>query len=258
MKRHQVKPTLFSTLAGESPQLEHALAWTAHEGDGHCAVFAPLHYERNYAYPLVVWLHGPGQDERQLLRIMPEVSMRNYVAVAPRGPQARGAVRGAGYGWSLDDDLLVAIENAVFGSIDTACARYHIARHRIFLVGHERGGTLAFWLGMRHPRKFAGVASLCGPFPSGRAPLAHFDEAREVPVFLAHGRHSESYPVETACAELRLFHAAGMNVTLRQYPGGDDLHPQMLRDVNAWLMEQVTGMPSTEAESLTPLRGDEF
>jgi predicted esterase len=79
-----------------------------------------------------------------------------------------------------------------------------------------------------------------------------------VPVFLAHGRHSESYPVETACAELRLFHAAGMNVTLRQYPGGDDLHPQMLRDVNAWLMEQVTGMPSTEAESLTPLRGDEF
>ncbi len=24
----------------------------------HC-IFTPLHYERNYAYPLIVWLHGP-------------------------------------------------------------------------------------------------------------------------------------------------------------------------------------------------------
>ena len=28
-----------------------------------CAVFAPLHYEANYAYPLLVWLHGPADDE---------------------------------------------------------------------------------------------------------------------------------------------------------------------------------------------------
>ena len=29
----------------------------------HC-LFTPQHYERNYAYPLLVWLHGPGDDER--------------------------------------------------------------------------------------------------------------------------------------------------------------------------------------------------
>ena len=48
-------------------------------------LFAPLHYEPGYSYPLIVWLHGHGNDERQLVRIMPLVSMRNYVAVAPRG-----------------------------------------------------------------------------------------------------------------------------------------------------------------------------
>lgn len=257
MKPHHVKSALFSARAPEPPQLEHALAWTAHSGAGHWAVFAPLHYEPNYAYPLVVWLHGPGEDERQLMRVMPQVSMRNYVAVAPRGTPAVGVTGGTGYAWSLDDDLLTASENAVFASIDSACARYHIARHRVFLVGHQQGGTLAFWLGMRHPRRFAGVASLCGPFPRGCAPLAHFNDAREVPLFLAHGRHSQAYPVDTACAELRLFHAAGMNVTLRQYPGHGGLHPQMLRDVNAWIMEQVTGVPRAEAESLSPLCGDE-
>ena len=44
-----------------------------------------MHYAPGYAYPLIVWLHGSGSDERQLQRIMPLVSMQNYVAVAPRG-----------------------------------------------------------------------------------------------------------------------------------------------------------------------------
>src|SRR3954470_13867118 len=50
------------------------------------ATFAPIHYEKRYAYPLLVWLHGDAGSERELRQIMPLVSMRNYVAVAPRGP----------------------------------------------------------------------------------------------------------------------------------------------------------------------------
>src|SRR5262245_30987235 len=45
--------------------------------DAHC-IITPLHYERNYAYPLIVWLHGPDDDERQVTRVMPHVSTRNY------------------------------------------------------------------------------------------------------------------------------------------------------------------------------------
>ena len=48
-------------------------------------MFGPLHYEAGYAYPLIVWLHGWGDDETQLKRVMPLVSMQNFVAVAPRG-----------------------------------------------------------------------------------------------------------------------------------------------------------------------------
>ena len=46
----------------------------------------------------------------------------------------------------------------------------------------------------------------------------------------------------------RLFHAAGMSVTLRQYPGGDDLNTQMLHDIDVWLMEQVTGVSSDTSD----------
>jgi hypothetical protein len=45
------------------------------------------------------------------------------------------------------------------------------------------------------------------------------------------------------CDEIRLFHAARMQVHLRQYTCCDDLIVPMLRDLDSWLMEQVTGTP---------------
>src|SRR6185503_16233240 len=56
--------------------------------------FAPIHYEERYAYPLLVWLHGDAGSEQELRQIMPLVSMRNYVAIAPRGASASKRNRG--------------------------------------------------------------------------------------------------------------------------------------------------------------------
>ena len=74
------------SLAPDSSELAGG-RFSATPDAGH-ALFAPLHYESNYAYPLIVWLHGANDDERQLKRIMPFVSLRNYVAVSPRGTVA--------------------------------------------------------------------------------------------------------------------------------------------------------------------------
>src|SRR4029453_560382 len=90
------------------------------------AIFAPLHYEPNYAYPLLVWLHGPNDDERQLQRIMPSLSVRNYVAVGPRGnvPAIQGKT---GYGWRDSPDLAAVAEQHVFEAIAAIQTRFHIS-----------------------------------------------------------------------------------------------------------------------------------
>src|SRR5436190_20982679 len=62
------------------------------------ATFAPIHYEERYAYPLLVWLHGNASSERELRQVIPLVSMRNYVAIAPRGSWTAKRNRGR-YGW---------------------------------------------------------------------------------------------------------------------------------------------------------------
>jgi len=250
MNRFHPKPALAAAEAHEPLDLEHGVLQSSERRGFHFSLFAPLHYERNYAYPLVVWLHGPGEDERQLQRVMPLVSMRNFVSIGPRGP--RPAASGTGFTWSECDADITAAEESVFSCLEVARERLNVAPRRVFVAGYQTGGTMAFRIGLKYPTRFAGALSIGGPFPSGNSPLAHFDQARQLPLFIAQGRHSTLYPVERTCEELRLFHAAGMHVTLRQYPCGDELTSKMLHDMNVWIMELVTGATTSRTESLSP------
>jgi phospholipase/carboxylesterase len=208
------------------------------------AIFAPLHYEPNYAYPLVVWLHGSGEDERQLNAVMPHVSLRNYVAIAPRGTRANveSDEHRLGYSWFQQPDDILLAEHRVGDCVGLARRRFNIHPERIFLVGYDHGGTMALRVGLAKPEVFAGIVSIAGKFPVGHSPLVQIKKARSMPLLLTHGRQSETYSEDDVCRDLKLVHSAGMPVTLRQYPGADEITTKILRDVDAWLMEQVTGV----------------
>lgn len=203
-----------------------------------CAVFAPLHYEPKYAYPLVVWLHGPEGNERQLKRIMPLVSMRNYVGTAPRG-----TVRVAGdqraFDWRQSDKDIALAEQRVLDAMAWAHSRFHIAGQRVFLAGLGTGGTMALRLALDNPHVFAGVCSMGGRLPRGGRPLKRLAEARRLSLLLATCRDSMQYPVAHVARDLRLLHTAGMGVMVRQYPCGDDLTTCMLSDLDRWMMDHI-------------------
>ncbi len=238
----QPRQSLPVSQRGVSPltfEIESGLFSTSQHDTIH-TIFAPLHYEPGYSYPLVVWLHGTGCDERQLLRIMPLVSMRNYVAVAPRGVAISAPAEKTSYGWSHDEHDRQQAEQRIFDSIEIAFRRFNVDSRRVFLAGFDTGGTMAFRVAMNHPYKFAGVLSLGGGLPIGGAPMSRLPEARQLAVFLASGRRSTVYGEEQVCDDLRLLHTAGMSITLRLYPCGHELSPQMLSDVDRWIIEQIT------------------
>lgn len=237
------RPTLDVDLASFSPSSE----------DSPRALFAPVHYESNYAYPLLVWLHSPGADERQLLRIMPLVSMRNYVAVAPQGflvePEGSGeSIRD----WPRTANHVEETAGRVFQGIEAVRRKFHVRDDRVFLAGFDSGGTMAFQVAMSAPHRFAGVLSLCGAFPRGHRPFARLKSARRLPVFLSVGRDSREYPVYTACDDLRLFHTAGVHVALEQYPCGQQLTPEMLASVDRWIMRRINSDSDEGFESNEP------
>ena len=222
--------------------------------DTTCGLFGPLHYEPGYTYPLIVWLHGCPSDERQLMRVMPLISMRNYVATAPRGLPRDGVFEEseADYSWDQSDECIYRAEERIFDCIDIASRKFSINRRKIFLVGFDGGGTMAFRVGMNNPSAFAGVASLCGSFPSGRTPFGNLTLARRLPILLSVGQDSTEYPPEAVCKDLRLFHTAGLSIALRQYSTGHELSAQMLGDVDRWIMEQISSAGTRGPESDSP------
>jgi len=209
----------------------------------HC-LFAPLHYERGYAYPLIVWLHGPGSNEQELQQVMPHISMRNHIAVAPRGVQDTNCM-GCGFGWKQTIDAVVEAGDRVKGCLEFAQQRFHIHPERIFVAGVGSGGTMALRMGMEHPELFAGAVSLGGPVPRGLRPLKRINEARTLPLLLAISPDPMDYSLDHAMGDLRLLHYAGFSLSLRLYPDSDPLTTTMLSDANGWIMEQIC--PTTAA-----------
>ena len=194
--------------------------------------------------------------------------MRNYVAVAPQGfartnsnDQKRfprtgvppenaldvhtiisGAMRPKlQYGWFEDEEGITEAEERVFDCIALAKKRNNIADKRIFIAGFGSGGTMALRLGLLYPESFAGIVSLCGNFPAGYSTMLRWTAARNTAVYLGLSQQNDDLQ-QDSCRMLELLHTVGIPATVREYPCGQELVPQMFRDLNRWMMGLVCGV----------------
>ena len=221
-------------------------------------LFSPMHYEPNYAYPLLIWLHGTGEDERQLMRIMPTISMRNYVAVAPRGllieqpafsPTFDLSVSAIlhrpkeQYDWLCSEDNLSTIEQRVFDCIAVAQERCNIANHRIFIAGFGTGGTAALQLATLYPECFAGAATFGGEIPPVAPMFPSWQITQPLSVFLGVDESASNHVFQM----MELFYTAGLTADVQEYNDTKHLTPAMLQDLNRWMMQIVCETVKTTA-----------
>lgn len=200
------------------------------------ALFTPIYYEPNYAYPLIVWLHGPKQNEAHLNRVMPQLSLRNYIGIAPCGEAAAGDDPQA---WAESHENFSVTCERVFRAIDWAANRMHVHPGRVFLAGNGSGGTMALRIALGFSECFAGAISLSGAFPTGKNSLTGIRNARKLRFFLAARRGSSEYPVKRVCEDLSLMNAAGLTVTFKQYSAWKQAQKQVYADLNRWIMHLI-------------------
>jgi phospholipase/carboxylesterase len=200
--------------------------------------FLPTGYEPRYPYPLLVFFHGQGGNEEQVLRLAPRLSRRNFICIALRGPDAitfRPDGRW-GYGWGADDNTDAALEDYVFRAVELTRRTYHVHSERIYLAGFCEGASLAYRLGLLFPERFAGVISLNGIMPRQGCPLLRLPEVRQLRVFIGHGIANAVAPLSMARRDHKLLYTAGLQVEMKTYPATHRLHVDMLRDVNRWVI----------------------
>ncbi len=219
---------------------ESHLPCLASEWLGDDRLFTPLGHEPGYDYPLLVWLpESPQAATRkkpfELGKVMQRVSLRNFVAVQPVIGLHESPTTGL---------PAIGLDEAVWRSIERVRDRIAIHPDRIFLVGQGGGGSNAFRIACRHPREFAGVISLGGPFPLEESLFSQLADVRRLPMLLCCRRSSVMEQAAHTDRTLRLFHAAGAALAMRIYPGSNDLSKAVLADVNRWVMDEVCGKPA--------------
>ncbi|VTS06162.1 alpha/beta hydrolase [Tuwongella immobilis] len=205
--------------------------------------FLPVGYEPNYPYPLLVFFHGQGSNEDQILRLAPRLSRRNYICISVRGPEILGhKADGRGsYGWGTEGQFDAETESYVLSAIEQTQRSYHIHSERIFLAGFCEGATPAYRLGLSMPDRIGGIIALNGRLPKATtsSPLFRLPEIRNLPVFLGHGIANSVVPLTHAKQDFRLLYSAGVDVTLRTYPTNHKLHTTMLGDIDQWIIDRV-------------------
>lgn len=203
--------------------------------------FLPTDYQPSYAYPLVVLFHGNGGSEESVGRLAPRLSRRNYIAISLRGPRSLGQRPDGREAFSWDDADDANIEEYLIGAVEQTRRTYHVHSERVFLAGIGEGAAVAYRIGLGLADRIAGVIALNGRIPQATGmPLFRLGAVRNLPVLIGHGLENEVVPYTTAQRDYRLLYAAGANVRLLGYPTDHAVHPNMLRDVNRWIIDGVT------------------
>lgn len=203
--------------------------------------FLPYGYEPNYPYPLLVFLHGNGGSEEQIIRLAPRLSRRNYICIGLRGPMP-GPARCDGpnaYSWGNDSLNNALVEEYVFRAVEQTRRSFHVHSERIYLAGFCEGATLAYNLGLTFPDRFAGIISMNGCMARYGGPLLRLPDVRKLRVLIGHGIANAIVPQRLARDDQRLLYTAGLTVKMHSYATNHRIHPEMLRDIDRWIMRQI-------------------
>lgn len=221
--------------------------------------YIPTGYEKNYAYPLIVWLAAPSSDladetapAAALRQRMVGVSDRNYLGLSVAVDEAEllcaeGVVTSPEFNPEtvLGDDSTAAIElmddvaERVRLAVTQLRSEYRVHGERIFIAGEGAAATLALLLQFQHPDWFAGVITVSGQRPGLPRSLSRFRELAGKRVFLA---HSELEPLARQDEVRRLallLNSSGLRVCARKYRTQSLVGRGLLRDVDRWIMSAV-------------------
>jgi dipeptidyl aminopeptidase/acylaminoacyl peptidase len=196
----------------------------------------PARFNRDQTYPLVVYLHGSGEDDQ---RALPSALFPDSIFVlAPYG-------RGTSNCFSADhaqEDIMEAMADVT--------ANYPIDSQRIVISGFSMGGYGAYRTFAENPTKFHAVAvfsghpNLANEWSGSTSEPNYLNAARLAPfanhpVYIFHGGNDRNCPVELTRQTVDALKAAGADVRFDLEPeAGHELASRETIDkFHIWLAE---------------------
>ena len=193
----------------------------------------------------VIWMHGLGDDGRGWSEIVPMLGLPSALAIRflfPHAPvmpvtinngmrmRAWYDIRQANLAERADVEGVRRSGTQVDALLERETGR-GIAPRRALLAGFSQGGAIALYAGLRYPQRLAGIVALSTYLIAPERLDAEASAAnRDVPIFMAHGKHDPVVAYAWAEQSRDALRATGFPVEWHDYPME---HSAVLEEIQA-------------------------
>ena len=186
-------------------------------------LYVPASYPVGHPAPLVVVLHGAGEDARDGLALLRGQADRGgLILLAPgsRGPTWDAIVSRGRYGPDV-----AAIDRA----LEQTLSRYAVDPARLAIGGYSDGASYALSLGIANGDLFTHVLAFS---PGFLAPVGQTGSPR---VFVSHGTRDGWLPIDVCSRRIvPQLERVGYDVRYREFEGGHVVPPDVGREATDW------------------------
>lgn len=156
-------------------------------------IYIPASYDSSQPVPLVLALHGLGDDASnfQAVGFNQIADTANFIAVYPNA--LPDPLLGSS-GWNTGIHPLNTRDDIGFlnAMLDTIMSEYAIDTNRIYSCGFSLGGFMTYRLACESGERFAAVASVAGSLPAPS--IANCYSGKPMPVLHIHGTSDQVIP----------------------------------------------------------------
>jgi len=208
-----------------------------------CRIHFPNDYDSTKSYILLTGLHGYGDNLDNFIRQWNDFDQPDFIYVAIQAPYPFSAGKNIGYSWGLkvpDDKELSEkatgiTEDYIAETVRILKKRYKISD--VYLMGFSQGSGFTYTTGIKNHPLFKGLICFGGWFEADRLPEKIIKAAKELRVFIAHGKDDRIVKYKEAVNAKDVLTKYGYEVTFKDFEGGHTIPVDLVKQVGVWMKE---------------------
>ncbi|HNV85754.1 MAG TPA: PHB depolymerase family esterase [Candidatus Omnitrophota bacterium] len=198
-------------------------------------IYVPKTYKGDKVWPLIIGLDKFGSGTKKYAEAwIKEADKRGYVVLCPNWYKAR--------------EFPMAGDKWFFKTMRSVAEQYSIDPKRVLLTGFNDGGDYAYYLALREPKRFSGVAVIGGGLTPSYGAVAYLGRIKRhpIPVYVLVGENekplkSRDLSVEGIREGVKKLQSAGVPAELWQNQRANDIFDQsMISKILDWF-EKTSG-----------------